>query len=123
MTASKFFRLTLAIGAVLAAVAVALAWALGSGEFALGAVVGAGLGLVNLAALAWLCGRTVGDGERRGLYAALLGVKFAALIAVVFVVVKFVPMDTVGFVIGMSPAALAVVGSSSYLAVRRLELQ
>ena len=108
--------------AIVAALAVGVLAAGGPGV-ALGGLIGAGLGTANLVGLAWLSSRVIGTGGRRWIYAVLLGLKFAAMIALVYLAVRHLDMDVIWFVVGLSTAGLAVVAGASYLAFRGVELK
>jgi hypothetical protein len=122
MDVRGFVTLTAALDAALALVAVGLAFALASWEALLGVAVGGGLGWINLLALGFLCRKAMTTQGARWPYLAGMAGKFALLIAVVSVAVRFVPMDVIGFVVGLSMSGLAILGTAAYMAVRRVEL-
>ena len=83
----------------------------GSGAMLLGVALGGGTQAANLHALAWL-GRRLVQADRRdaGPIAVLFGLKIAALIGAVLVMLTWLPLDPVGFMIGLAtlmPAALS----------------
>lgn len=123
MAAGRFVALVLGLDLVLLGSALALALLAGGAGSVVGVLAGGGLGTANLVGLAWLCGRMVAPGGRRWIYAILLALKFAAMVGLVFLAVRHLDMDVIWFVAGLTTAGLAVVGSTSYLAIRGVELR
>ena len=84
--------------------------ATGSGALMLGVVLGGVTQAANLQALAWLGKRLVDAGRREaGQIAILFGMKIMALIGVVLLMLAWLPLDVVGFMLGVAtlmPAAL-----------------
>lgn len=83
----------------------------GSGAMLLGVALGGATQAANLHALAWLGRRLVQAGRRdAGPIAVLFGLKIAALIGAVLVMLTWLPLDPVGFMVGLAtlmPAALS----------------
>lgn len=112
---ASIFRTSLWLTAATAAGS-ALFWDL---EILLGAVAGGALATGNL----WALRRIVETGarastRRQGLLTALFFLKFAALIALVYVAVVYAPIDMVAFLAGISVAFVALVGESLRAMVR-----
>ena len=61
--------------------------------------------------------------ERRWRYAFLMGAKFVLLIGAVWLAVRYVPMDVIGFVAGLSASGRAIVAATSWVAWRGVELE
>lgn len=123
MTVGRFLRATVLGGVGLTLAAVAVAAALAPGDVVAGVAVGGGLGAVNLSAIGWLCHRAVTVPGRRAWYLAAIGLKFAVLIAAIFAVMRWVPMDALGFLGGLSAPFVAIVGAATWMAVRKVELE
>lgn len=123
MPVRRFLLLIVGLDLALVAMLAVGVVAVGGPGVALGGLVGAGLGTANLVGLAWLGSRMIGTGGRRWIYAVLLGLKFAAMIALVYLAVRHLDMNVIWFVVGLSTAGLAVVAGASYLALRNVEIQ
>jgi ATP synthase I chain len=79
----------------------------------LGALVGGGLAVSNF----WILRRIVeagarADSRRQGVLSLLFLVKFAAMIAVVYVAVVHAPIDMIAFLVGISAAVAAALWES-----------
>jgi hypothetical protein len=122
MTASGFLMATVAVDVVVVALVLAATYFLASQDALIGVAVGGVLGVLNLFSLAWLCGRLVATEGTKWPWAVGLALKFALLIGVVFLAVTYVPMDVIGFVVGLSASGLAMVLATSWLAIRKMEL-
>lgn len=122
MTIARFLKVTVAVDLALVVLALVATHFLASRDVLTGVAVGGGLGTVNLVGLAWLCGRLVAGEGVKWPWALGLALKFTGLIGLVFLAVRFVPMDVVGFVGGLSASGLAMVVGTSWLAVRKVEL-
>lgn len=123
MPVRRFLVLIVGLDLAIVATLVIGVLAVGGPGAALGGLIGAALGTVNLVGLAWLGGHLIVSGGRRWIYALLLGMKFAAMIALVYLAVRYLDMDVIWFVVGLSTAGLAVVAGASYLALRDVELE
>ncbi len=122
MTALALIRRILLLDLVLLLAAILVAWLWTPLPFVLGIAVGGLLGTANLAVLSWLCHRAVQSSDHRWRYVAAMGGKFLLLVALVFVCIRWVPMDLMAFVIGLSLAGVAIVVATSWVALRRMEL-
>lgn len=123
VTAAAFLKRTLWLDGALFGLAIILAVALsGSAESVVGVLAGGVLGMANLAGLGFLGRRLVGPLGPRWPYGFALGLKFVLLVTLVYLVVRYVPMDVVWFVVGLSVSGLAILGGAMHLAWRRLEL-
>jgi hypothetical protein len=103
---AAIFRTTLWLSAI-AIAASAFFWDL---EIFLGMLFGGGLAAANFYVLRFI----VDSGaratvKRQGLLTALFFVKFAAMIALVYVAVVHVPLNVIAFVVGISVAFVAIV--------------
>jgi len=123
MPVRRFLALVIVLDLALFAALAAGVLALGDGRAVTGALAGGGLGTLNLAGLAWLCGRLVAPAGRRWPYAVLLALKFAAMIGLVYLAVRHLDMNVIWFVVGLSAAGIAVVAGAAYLALRDVELR
>jgi hypothetical protein len=123
VTVPAFLRLVVGAAVGLFVAALAVAAVVASRDTLAGVAVGGLLGTVNLFAISWLCARAIASRSGRWRYAVALAAKFALLIGVVWIAVAYVPMDIVGFVAGLSASAVAIVVATSYVAVRKLELE
>jgi hypothetical protein len=94
---------------VLAAIAVPIAWLCLSRRMTLGVSLGAGVMAANAWALRRIGQRVVEKRPRAGYALLLFNVKMALLIALVYVVVRYLPVDPIGFLIGISVFPVAVV--------------
>ena len=97
------------LGATIAAAAITHLVA-GVGPFFWGVIGGGLVQVANLSALIWL-GRRLFHAEKRSgvFYVALFMLKIALLIGVVLYVLKALPVDVIGFMVGVAllmPAAL-----------------
>jgi hypothetical protein len=122
MKARRFLMWTVGIDVGLVVLALALALVLGSSEWVLGIALGGVLGILNLLGLAWLCGKALATDTHRMAYGLALGLKFALLIGLVYLAIRFVPMPAPAFVAGLSASGVAVLGATSWLAIRGTEL-
>ncbi len=123
MTFGRFLKVAVVLDMMLVALALAATYLLASPDALLGVAVGGALGTVNLVGLAWMCGRLVTGEGAKWPWALGLALKFALLIGLVFLAVRYVSMDVVGFVAGLSASGLAMVVGASWLAVRKVELE
>lgn len=99
--------------AVLVPLAAFIAWRLGAVPALVASVVGSGVGLANLAAMAWLMGRLVAGGDRgRSVYGGLLALKLGAVLAVIAVLIWALKLNIVGFVVGFSAVMAGLIGGS-----------
>lgn len=123
VTSAAFLKWTLWLDGALFGLALLLAFVL-SGSFGsvAGVLVGGALGTANLAGLGWLGRRLVGPLGPRWPYGLALGLKFVVLVAIVYLAVRYVPMDIVWFVVGLSVSGLAILGGALHLSLRRLDL-
>lgn len=119
---ARFVRVVLALDVALVVLAVAGSWWLASADLALGVAAGGLLGTANVAALGWIGGRLVAPDGVKWPWALALAGKFALLIGVVAVAVLYVPMDVIGFVVGLSASGVALVAGTAWLATRNVEL-
>ena len=95
----------------LAAAAVGFAlFALG-GKMGLGVTLGAVLMCLNAYALRRL-GQRAGGFAKPGAAVLLFNVKMAVLIGLIFLVVRYLPVDPVGFIFGISIFPVAVVATA-----------
>lgn len=123
MTAASFLKWTLWLDGALFGLALLLAFALsGSPGSIAGVAVGGVLGTANLAGLGFLARRLIGHAGPRWPYGLALGLKFVILVALVYLAVRYVPMDVAWFVAGLSVSGLAILGGALHLSLRRLDL-
>ena len=122
MRIARFVRIVLALDVALVAVTIVGTWLLASGPAALGVTAGGILGTANLAALGFIGGRLVAPEGARWPWALALAGKFALLLGAVAAAVLYVPMDVIGFAVGLSVSGAAVVAGTAWLAARNLEL-
>lgn len=123
MPVRRFLALIVGFDLALVGVLAIGVLSVGGSGVVLGGLVGAALGTANLVGLAWLASRLIVPDARRWVFAVLLGLKFAAMIALVYLAVRHLDMNVIWFVVGLSTAGLAVVAGASYLAVRNAELK
>ena len=123
MTTPSFLKLTVGLAVGLFVLELAVAGFTMPGDVLAGVAVGGGLGTINLAVLSWLCVKVLRATERRWRYAFLMGAKFVLLIGAVWLAVRYVPMDVIGFVAGLSASGLAIVAATSWVAWRGVELE
>lgn len=85
----------------------------GAGGLLWGVLLGGGLGIANFAALCWLGRRILrAESRSRGFYGVLFFFKLTLLVVVAFAMLRYLPMDPLGFLIGISlliPAVLLMV--------------
>ncbi|MBI3071953.1 MAG: ATP synthase subunit I [Deltaproteobacteria bacterium] len=95
--------------------------------FSLGVVVGAVIGLANFRAIRFIVARGLQSSSRAGAegesaprwaFLALFFVKFAVLIAAVYLLITQTEVDTIGLAIGLSTVLLATVAVSFRSALR-----
>lgn len=122
MTIGRFLKVAAALNLGLAVLAVGVTALLADGNAVTGVAVGGLLGTANLVGLAWLGGGLVTPGGAKWPWALGLALKFALLILVVFLAIRYVPMDVIGFVAGLSASGLAIVGQTAWMAARKVEL-
>jgi hypothetical protein len=94
----------------LAAAAVGIGLFLG-GRMALGVTLGAALMCLNAYALRRL-GQRARSFAKPGAAVLLFNVKMAVLIGLIFLVVRFLPIDPVGFIFGISIFPVAIVATA-----------
>ncbi len=123
MTSAAFLKWTLWLDGALFGLALLAAFAAsGSPGSVAGVGVGGVLGTANLAGLGLLARRLVGHAGPRWPYGLALGLKFVLLVVLVYLAVRYVPMDVVWFVVGLSVSGLAILGGALNLSLRRLDL-
>ncbi|MSP59404.1 MAG: hypothetical protein EXR72_03505 [Myxococcales bacterium] len=93
---------------ILAALAIAAAAAATSRSTAFGVTVGAGLMVANAMVLRRVGQRVLRSLKRPGIAVLLLNLKMAVLIGLVLLIIKYLHVDTLGFLIGVSVFPLAV---------------
>ncbi len=104
LRAIERFNLMIAVAICLASL---IFWRRG---IALGAAIGAGLSVVNF----WAIRRVVEAGlastspRKRLVLISLLVAKMAALIGLVFVVIRFLPINVLAFIVGLSTFLLSI---------------
>ena len=123
MTVGRFVGTTVVAGCALSALAVGVALAVAPGDVALGVALGALLGAVNLSVIGWLCGRAVSIPARRGIYLVAVVAKFVVFVAAAGLLARFVAMDMLGFLGGLTASTLAIVGAAGWAAGRKEEIQ
>lgn len=75
-----------------------------------GVALGAIIGTANFTAIRWVIGRTFAAKEKsKGGLMLLLIVKMAALMAGVFLIIRFVPVNVVGFLVGISVFFVSII--------------
>lgn len=83
-----------------------------------GVAAGGVLGAVNWRAVAWLAGRFLAAPKRaRGFYAAVAGVKMVVLMGAVWAVLALLPVDPLGFLIGVSTLMASIFGTSFWISL------
>ncbi len=123
MTAASFLKWTLWLDGALFGLALLLAFALsGSPGSVAGVAAGGLLGTANLAGLGFLARRLIAHTGPRWPYGLALGLKFVLLVLLVYLAVRYVPMDVAWFVAGLSVSGLAILGGALHLSLRRLDL-
>jgi len=122
MTAARFLKLTVIVNLVIVALSLTATHLMGFEDALPGVAWGGGLGIVNIVGLAWLGGRLVSGQGTQWIWAVALALKFSLLIGLVYVAVRYLSLDVVGFVAGLSASGLALVIATSWLAVRKGEL-
>lgn len=100
-------RWVIGCAATLAVVGVAIALGLGRADYAVGVAVGGAIALANLWVLARLVRRMMAS-DGAGASAGLFLLKMAMLGGVLFAAFKLVPMNVLGFTLGLSVVVLAV---------------
>ena len=79
-----------------------------------GVALGAALGALNFSAIRWLIGRTFAARQKsKGLLMVLLVLKMTLLMGAVFLVIKFVPVNVLGFVAGISVFFVSIIVAST----------
>ncbi len=94
---------------ILAALVLAAAFVAASRRFAFGAALGAALMVGNAYAMRRIGQRVLRTFARPGIAILLLNLKMLILIALVLVVVRYLPVDAIGFLVGISVFPVAVV--------------
>jgi hypothetical protein len=102
---------------ILAAIVVAVGFAFLPRPVATAASVGAGLMIVNAWAIRKLAERLFkkAEGPGPGIAVLLFNVKMFALIALVYVAVKVLGLDAIGFLVGVSVFPVAIVAAALHL--------
>jgi hypothetical protein len=103
-------RRILVWGAVSWALAGSTALALGSLPIFLGVLLGGGFALGNLALLGFMARRWSRPGGKGGLIVLLVGKLWAAAL-VLFVILRYLPVDPIGLVAGMAAVIAALLGA------------
>jgi hypothetical protein len=93
----------------LAAAMVLVAMLLLGRRAAFGVSLGAGLMALNAYALRRIGQRVIRTFKRPGRAILLLNVKMAVLLALVYVVVRYLPVDPIAFIVGISVFPVAIV--------------
>jgi hypothetical protein len=94
---------------ILAALAIVAAAVAASRRVAFGVTLGAALMVGNAYAMRRIGQRVLRSFARPGIAILLLNLKMLVLIALVLVVVRYLPVDAIGFLIGISVFPVAVV--------------
>lgn len=92
----------------LAALVVAFALLALSGRVAFGVTVGAALMALNAWALRRIGARAFKTFKKPGAAVLLFNLKMVVLVAVVFLILRFLPVDPMGFIIGISIFPVAI---------------
>lgn len=95
-----------------AALAVALSAILFTRRFTFGVTVGAALMSLNAVALRRIGERAFRTFKKPGAAVLLFNLKMFALIALVFVILRYLPVDPIGFVVGISIFPVAIVATA-----------
>ena len=104
--------------AVLAALTIAVSSFTCARPVALGVSLGAALMVINTWALRRIGQRVVASAKRPGAAVLLFNVKMALLLALVYVVVRYLAVDAVGFIVGVSVFPAAVLCGAVQVALR-----
>jgi len=94
---------------ILAALVIAASAVAAPRRVAFGVALGAALMVANAWAMRRIGQRVLRSGARPGFAILLLNLKMLLLIALTFVVVRWLPVDAVGFLVGISVFPVAVV--------------
>jgi hypothetical protein len=86
-------------------------WFYGHGPALIGAAIGNGVGVMNLAILAWSVSRAISKASqgRPALWGAVLGAKMLLIFVVLFVLIGVLKIHVVGFAIGFSSLLVGLV--------------
>ena len=103
--------------AVIGGMLALIAFAIGGATMGLGALVGAGVALLNFIGLRWLLAPLAGHATQlsQGGAMGLLVLKLAATSALCWVLLGVLHLDPIGFAIGLSALVLGVTLGSSHL--------
>ena len=94
--------------ALLAAGAILVAWLATPRLISLGVSLGAGLMVLNAWGLGRIAARVLGSGTRPGMAVLWFNLKFALLVAAVYLILRFVPVSPMGFIVGISVFPVAI---------------
>lgn len=103
---------------LLAAIVVAAAVLVLSRRTAFGVSLGAGLMALNAWALRRIGQRAFRAFKRPGAAVLLFNVKMFVLVGIIFLIIRYLPVDPVGFVVGISIFPLAIVAVAIQHALR-----
>ncbi len=101
-----------AAGVVVTVLVAAAAAVLGGRGVAAGTVAGGLLGVANFTAIRMVVGLVTGGGTSKGFALFVVGVKMAALLALVAGLFLFVRINVYGFLLGVTGVVLVIVGYS-----------
>lgn len=102
----------------LSLVAIALAFLLGTGQVAWSLSLGAALMSANSFSLRRIGERALRTMKRPGAWILLFNLKMAALLALVFVIIKYLHISVGAFMVGLSVFPLAVVATATQHSLR-----
>jgi len=113
----KRLRLIERSGLVIAAVLTAGSVVFWRFPITLGVALGGGLSVLNLFVIRRVAGWVIASTSRRkqALLMTLLAMKMLVLIGLVYLAIRYAPIDVIAFVIGLSTFLLAVLATSLWL--------
>jgi hypothetical protein len=97
---------------ILAAVAIAASAVALPRATAFAVALGAGVMVANAYVLKRLAARVIAQSARPGFAVLLFNLKMVALIALVYLVIRYLHVDAIGFIIGISVFPVAVVAAA-----------
>lgn len=118
-----FISLVSSVSATLSIICGVIAFVGFSWESFYGLIFGGGLGWINLVALGWLCKKILETRLRKWPFILGLLLKFTVFILLIFLVVRYLNINIIGFVIGLSISILSLIGIALLLSVLNLRYE
>ena len=105
----SYFSMIERVGLIILGIGIILGFIFASVNFTVGIAAGGLLAALNFKALVWLAKKLKSAEGRKELYLGLILFKFGILIAAIYLVMKYIPMDYLGFIIGLSVIFVVIV--------------